>query len=46
MAILLSHELVEFLPDLVEEKDKILAVLEAESLDVLLEVAWGCEFVL
>ena len=27
MAILLCHELIEFLPDLVEEKDKILAIL-------------------
>ncbi len=46
MAILLCHELIEFLPDLVEEKDKILAVLEAKSLDVMLEIAWSCEFVL
>ena len=46
MAILLCHELVEFLPDLVEEKDKEFAVLEAESLDVMLEVARGGEFVL
>ncbi len=46
MAILLCHELIEFLPDLVEEKDKILAVLEAQSLDVMLEIAWSCEFIL
>ena len=46
MAILLCHELIEFLPNLVEEKDKILAILEAESLDVMLEIAWSCEFVL
>lgn len=44
--VLLAHELVQFLPHFVEEEDEEFAILQPEGLDVVLEVAWGREFVL
>ena len=46
MAVLFGHELIEFLSDLVEKQNQKFTVFEAESLYVMLEISWGCEFVL
>lgn len=46
MSILLCHELIEFFSDFIQEKNEKFTVLESEGLDVMLKVAWGCEFVL
>lgn len=46
VAILLCHELIKFLSNLVKKKDKKFSILETEGLDIVLEISWSCEFIL